>query len=387
VVRLQSLQQSIRRFLQVEAASGIVLLATTAAALAWANGPWSRSYEWLWRAPLGAGVTAHVLINDGMMTLFFLVAGLEIRRELAEGTLAHWRGALLPVVAALGGMVVPALLFVACNRGGPGAAGWGVPMATDIAFAVGVLTLAGRRVPPSLRIFLLALAIIDDVGAIVVIALFYSGSFALAGLAAAAAGVGAVLLLQRVRVERALAYVVPGALVWWGLHRSGIHPTLAGVVLGLLTPTAPGARVATALHPWVAYAIMPLFALANAGVDMRGLRLDGALFGGVVLGLVAGKPLGIVAATALAVRLRLAALPPGMSWRGLGIVGVIGGIGFTMAIFIAGLAFGDEAQLASAKAAVLLASLLAGTLGLGLAALLLRPRPAAALTAAESDPG
>jgi NhaA family Na+:H+ antiporter len=365
------------RFLSVEAASGLGLLAAAALALAWANSPWSATYDRMWHTPVAAGISLHAIVDDGLMTLFFLVAGLEIRCELHDGTLADRRGALLPIAAALGGMVAPALLFVACNHGGSGLAGWGVPMATDIAFAVGVLALAGSRVPAALRAFLLALAIIDDVGAIVVIALFYSHGFAIVGLGIAAAGVGGLLAMQRFGVTRALAYVVPGAVVWWGIRSAGIHPTIAGVVLGLVTPAVAARPVQAALHPWVAYGIMPLFALANAGVDLRGFSLErasvGMLFGGVTLGLVVGKPLGIVAAAAVAVRLRLGALPPAMGWRGLVVVGVIAGIGFTMAIFIAGLAFADDALLSTAKAGVLLSSLLAGVLGLVLVRLLLPP--------------
>jgi NhaA family Na+:H+ antiporter len=377
----ERLLRRLDRFLAVEAASGVVLLAAAALAVGWASSPWSGGYERLWRLPFEPHLTLRALIDDGLMTLFFLVAGLEIRDELHEGTLAHRKSAILPVAAALGGMLAPALLFAAFNGHGEAARGWGVPMATDIAFAVGVLALAGKRVPSALRLFLLALAIIDDLGAIVVIALFYSQALSWLGLGLAAGGVLGVLALRRLRVGHPLVYLAPGAIVWWGFHLAGIHPTIAGVVLGLLMPATASGPVQTALHPWVAYAIMPLFALANAGVDLRhwSWHDPGAatLFGGVLVGLVAGKPLGILAACWVTIRLGWGVLPPGLSWRGLAIAGVIAGIGFTMAIFIAGLAFGDDPLLGTAKAAVLLSSLVAGGLGLGLAMLLL-PRPGGA---------
>ena len=373
--------------------SGVALLATAALALAWANSPWAGAYEALWQLQLGLGVAqylpAHDLrfwVNDGLMSVFFLVVGLEIRREMHDGALSDPRVATLPIIAATGGVVVPALLYVLINSHPAARRGWAIPTATDIAFAVGVLSLIGRGIPPALRLLLLTLAIIDDIAAIVVIAFFYSSGIAAGGLLIAAAGVLGVLLLQWLGVQPAPAYVLPAAVVWFGMLRAGVHPALAGVLLGLLTPATsafgrlprdPGARRAGAppvesvearLHPWVAFGIMPLFALANAGVSLQGLDLSGAaplaVGAGIVSGLVLGKPIGIVLASIAAVRLKLCVLPAGVHWRHVVLVGLLGGIGFTMSIFIANLAFEDPRLLAAAKFAVLVASVLAATLGL-----------------------
>jgi NhaA family Na+:H+ antiporter len=291
--------------------------------------------------------------------------------------------ATLPVVAALGGVAAPALIYLLCNGTAPTLRGWAIPTATDIAFALGVLSLL-KGIPPGLRLLLLTLAIVDDVVAILIIASFYSDGLALAGLGVAAAGVALVLLLQRLAVSRAPAYVLPGALVWLGMLRMGIHPTLAGVVLGLLTPAtvvfgrpqrpgaqsageAPAIRVAATLHPWVAFGIMPLFALANAGITLHDLSFAGGATRGIALGiiggLVLGKPLGIVLTTLAAVRSSLCALPEGVRWRHVVLLGCLGGIGFTMSIFIADLAFEGTPLLDAAKFAVLLASALAAAVG------------------------
>ncbi|RYE88269.1 MAG: Na+/H+ antiporter NhaA, partial [Myxococcales bacterium] len=243
---VRELLRPVERFLRIEAASGILLLLASLAALGWANSPWAASYAHLWHTPVAlqiggwrASADVHFLVNDVLMVLFFFSVGLEIRREMHEGELADVRRAALPIVAAVGGMAAPALLFWLCNRGLPSQGGWGIPTATDIAFAVGVLALLGKRVPPALRILLLALAIIDDIGAILIIAVFYSSGLSPGGLAVAAVGVAGVLLWQRIGVRNAWAYVVPGFVVWLGCLRGGIHPTLAGVVLGLLTPVRP----------------------------------------------------------------------------------------------------------------------------------------------------
>jgi len=381
------------RFVSVEAMSAVVLLAAAALALAWANSPWRAAYEGLWHLELSLGVAEflpahdlHFWVNDGLMSVFFLVVGLEIRREMHDGALSDPRVATLPIIAAAGGVVIPALLYALINTDPAARRGWAIPTATDIAFAVGVLSLIGRKVPPALRLLLLTLAIIDDIAAIVVIALVYSGGIALAGLLVVAAGVLGVLLLQWLGVQRALAYVLPGALLWFGMLRAGLHPTLAGVLLGLLTPVTsafgraprdPGARrvtespvvrVEAMLHPWVAFGVMPLFALANAGVSLKGLDLSAAaplaVSAGVVSGLVLGKPIGIVLASIAAVRLGLCALPAGVRWSHMVLLGLLGGIGFTMSIFIANLAFDNPALLAAAKFAVLVGSALAATLGL-----------------------
>jgi NhaA family Na+:H+ antiporter len=462
-----------RRFAATEAAGGLVLLACTAVALAWANSPWAESYHHVWETRLAVtvggrtvGATLHHLINDGLMAVFFFLVGLEIKREVLVGALASARRAALPVAAALGGMVVPAALYALVNTGGPGAAGWGVPMATDIAFALGVLALLGDRVPVTLKVFLAALAIADDIGAVLVIAAFYSG-----GVDWGALGLAGVLLLasagaNAAGVRRPWAYALLGLPLWGAVLASGVHATVAGVLLAFtipvrtrvdeshflaaarralddfdqaLGPPAPGPnrlaravltnaasqealhcleelteaaqpplhRLEHGLHGVVAFGIMPLFALANAGVtlatDAPGGAGGGALasFGqalatpvaiGVALGLVIGKPLGITLGAWLAVRLGVAELPPGVGWRPVHGVSWLGGIGFTMALFVAGLAFrGPEGVplLAEAKLGVLLASLAAGLVGWlllrgPLAASAAAGAPAAARTPAEA---
>lgn len=381
------------RFINVEAMSGVALLAAAAIALAWANSPWAGAYEALWHLKLSLGAAEflaprdlHFWVNDGLMSVFFLVVGLEIRREMHDGALSDPRVATLPIVAAVGGVVIPALLYVLFNTDPAARRGWAIPTATDIAFAVGVLSLIGKQVPPALRMLLLTLAIIDDIVAILVIAFVYSSGIAVGGLLIVAAGVLGVLLLQWLGVQAALAYVLPGAVVWFGMLRAGMHPTLAGVLLGLLTPAtsafgraqrdpgrrrpteSPVVRVEAMLHPWVAFGVMPLFALANAGVSLQGLDLSAAaplaVGAGIVSGLVLGKPIGIVLASIAAVRLGLCALPEGVRWTHMVLIGLLGGIGFTMSIFIANLAFDDPGLLAAAKFAVLVASALAATLGL-----------------------
>ena len=417
------LVRPVEKFLHVEASSGILLLITAVIALVWANSPWASTYEHLLHTPISLGFgehvftkTVHFWINEILMVLFFFVVGLEVRRELFEGELSTPRRAALPVAAALGGILVPTAIYLSLNAGSSAIHGWGVPMATDIAFAVGVLALLGRRVPAALRVLLLALAIIDDIGAILVIALFYSSGIAVIGFAIVGLGIVIVVVMQRVGLRNPFLYVAPGFLVWAGILHAGIHPTIAGVILGLLTPAVswfgqagflaetdraldslrskaasledprkflpelkriniarreavpPVTRIEAALHPWVAFGIMPLFALANAGVALGGLSDElSAATGialGVGLGLVVGKPLGIVAFSWLAVRLGLASLPRGSSWAGVLVVGCVAGIGFTMALFISALAFSDASMLAVAKITVLIASAIAGSIGL-----------------------
>lgn len=420
----RALASPLQRILAVEAASGLALLAATAAALVWANA-WGASYEALWHAPIGVQLgpwsfarPLHFWINDGLMTGFFFLVGLEIRRETFEGELASLHQAALPLAAALGGMLAPAAIFAALNAGRSTAGGWAIPMATDIAFAVGVLTLLGARVPQAWRVLLLALAVIDDIGAILVIAVFYSGGLAPAGLGLTALGIAGVLVLRAAGVRAPLLYIVPGGAVWAGLLVTGVHPTLAGVGLGLLTPirpwfgpsrfaettqahleprpredraqllarlavieearreaVSPAERLIHALHPWVAFGIMPLFALANAGVVLGGaeLRGDGAwLFAGIVAGLALGKPLGIAAASLAASRTGIAARSEELTRRGLVLVGVVGGIGFTMSLFIAQLAFPPGPLLATAKLAILVGSGAAMVIGLAAGPLLAR---------------
>ncbi|MCQ4163916.1 Na+/H+ antiporter NhaA [Tahibacter harae] len=420
---------TVERFLHIEAVSGIVLVVAAVIALAWANSPYAASYEALWHTPLSVGIgnfvfsqSLHFWINDALMAVFFLVVGMEIRREMHEGALSDLRQAALPVGAAVGGVIAPALIYSALNSPPSQQLGWAVPTATDIAFAVGVLALLGRAVPSGIRVFLLALAIIDDIIAILIIALFYSSGLDFTGFAIAALGIVLVLGLQRIGIGSAFGYVLPGALLWIGLLKAGIHPTLAGVVLGLLTPVRstpmrekprevvtrvaqdlsqdedyraeqlakparqlrlaqrelvpPVVRVQMALHPWVAFLIMPLFALANAGVSLGGLELDAAgpqhVLIGVALALVVGKPLGVVAVSALMVRLGLGRLPPGVSWSGIVLVGLLAGIGFTMAIFIALLAFKDAQLLSAAKLGVLVGSLVAAVIGVAWGMVFLR---------------
>ena len=406
--------QTLERFLHIEAVSGGVLIAAAVIALIWANSPFAQSYHDLWHVPITIGVgslsttqTLHFVINEGLMTIFFLLAGLEIRRELHEGALSNLRAAALPIVAAFGGVVAPAAIYLALNWS-THRAGWAVPIATDIAFAVGVLALLGRAIPGGVRILLLALAIIDDVIAVLVIALAFSQDLQPSGAVVAVAAIAIVFAFRRLGIRSAFAYILPGMLLWFGLWRLGVHPTLAGVILGLLTPALPLAdrsradkvlrhlehatarakrdgvaheevvssvdelqlaqrnlvppvvSVEGALHGWVAYGIMPLFALANAGVSFAGQSVGGessaTLAWGIGLGLLLGKPLGILGASAVTIRLGWCTLPDDVGWRGLVLIAFLGAIGFTMSIFIAALAFADETLLASAKLAVLAAS-------------------------------
>ncbi len=372
------------RFARIEAASGILLLIAAVIALTWANSPFEHSYHALWHTPLGIRLgdlefsqPLHFWINDGLMTLFFLVVGMEIRREIHDGALSTMRQASMPLVAAMGGVIAPALIFITLNHEPAQLRGWAVPTATDIAFAVGVLALLGRSIPANVRIFLLALAIIDDVIAVLIIALFYSGGIDITGVAVAALGMLVVVLFQRSGVVSALPYCIPGIITWAGLLISGAHPALAGVVLGLMTPViapvnrdlpAPVTRVQQALHPWAAFLIMPLFALANAGVGIAGTDLAAtgslAVLSGVAIALVIGKPLGVFAASWLMVRSGLGRLPVGVTWAGILLIGLLGGIGFTMSVFIAMLAFDDATLLAAAKLGILLGSAVAALLGL-----------------------
>jgi NhaA family Na+:H+ antiporter len=405
------------------------LLVSAAVALLWANSAWSAAYAHLWHTPIGVRIGDFEIqrplewfVNDGLMVVFFFVVGLEIRREIQKGELSELRRAALPAIAALGGMVAPALVYLAIAGGAATRRGWGVPMATDIAFALGVLALLGRRVPAALRVLLLALAVIDDLGAIVVIALFYSGGVSWGGLGIAALGLASIFVMQFVGIRNKVAYVFPGLVVWAGVYAAGIHPTIAGVVVGLVTPTrawlgpdgfaegvgaevhrisaaqslsthelagalkhvdvarreamSPAESLIETLHPWVAFAIMPLFAFANAGVSLQGVTLEGAnthIALGVALGLVLGKPLGVVFACVLALRLRIATLPRGLGVRHLLVLGVVAGIGFTMALFVAQLAFRDAAQLGAAKLGVLGASCTAAILTVVIARIALRP--------------
>ena len=415
---IRRLTRPIQRFLEIESASGIVLAACTIAALALANSPAADWFRHLWDVPLRVGAgrftldePLHFWVNDALMTLFFFVVGLEIKRELADGELDSPKKAALPVIAALGGMLVPAGVYLAFLGGRPGERGWGIPMATDIAFVVGVLAVFGKRVPPGLKVFLLSLAIADDVGAILVIAAVYSGSPDWQAMATAGVLLAGVYALNRLGVRAVGVYVVVGAAVWLATLKSGIHPTIAGVVLGLLTPTgvwvgrtalrlasadlaaklrndedeeitphdlgllrfaaresvSPVERLEFALHPWVAFVAMPVFALANAGVAISPDALADPVAGAVACGLVLGKPVGIVGFSYLAVRTGLAKRPTGVNWKHLAAAGCLGGIGFTMSLFVAGLAFPPPGpHLDAAKVGILLGSSVSALLGSGL---------------------
>ena len=411
--------QALVQFFQIEAASGILLLFCTVVSLALANSPWSSAFADFWQTYLGVTVAGFELkkplllwINDGLMTIFFFVVGLEIKRELVAGELRDARKAALPVAAALGGMIAPALVYLAWQQGQAGERGWGIPMATDIAFVVGFLALLGNRVPAGLKIVLLSLAIVDDIGSILVIALFYSSGISSQALGVAALGLAATIVLRYAGMRSVGVYVVVGAAIWLAVLKSGVHPTVAGVLLGLLTPAyawlpdrtflnvandalarlrgekgeleeedrlrliatlrmasreavSPLERLETALHPWVAYFIMPLFALANAGVPLQLGALSDPVALAVASGLVVGKPLGIVLCSWLAVQAGLARLPAGMNWKVLLGGGFLAGIGFTMSLFIAGLAL-EGSLLAAGKIGTLLGSVISAMVGVSL---------------------
>lgn len=370
----------VREFLQTEAASGAVLLVATAVAVVWANSGWQDAYHRLVSHEVAVGFAPSLSldlthwVNDGLMTFFFLVVGVEIKRELVAGELRDRRAAALPMVAALGGMVVPALLYVALTVGSGHAHGWGIPMATDIAFALSVLALVGRRIPGSLRVFLLTLAIVDDVGAIVVIAVVYNNGIDVGWLLGGAAAVAAVALLRRAGVRTYVPFVGLGVALWLCLFESGVHATLAGVVMGLLTPAVARTgeraplteRIEHALHPWSSFLIVPLFAFANAGItiDHRTFTTEGRVLPAVVVGLVVGKPLGISLFSWVATRTGVGRLPAGVRLGQLMALSALGGIGFTVSLFVADLAF-EEAPttLATAKLAILIASTLAAIIG------------------------
>ncbi|MEO8456979.1 MAG: Na+/H+ antiporter NhaA [Chloroflexota bacterium] len=384
--------EPVQAFIQTEAFGGFVLIAAAALAIVWANA-WDSSYTDVFTANLHLNLRIvnspedlRGWINDGLMTFFFLIVGLEIKRELLHGELRGREKALLPCVSAVGGMILPALVFTAVNLGGTGAHGWGVPMATDIAFALGVLALLGKRIPSELRVFLLALAIVDDIGAILVIAVFYSSDLDFAALGIALALLALVFALTRLRVRPFALYAIIGVAAWAAMHESGVHATLAGVALGLLAPIEPMTpdgespleRLESALHPWTSYAIIPLFALANAGIVLNSGVVNDASTSRVTLGIAAGlligKPLGIFAFAYAAVRLGMASLPRNVDWPEIFGVGVIGGVGFTVALFINGLAFDAPSQIEDGKIGIFGASLIAGVVGF-LLLRAIRPHP------------
>ncbi len=422
------LKSDIGEFLRLEVAGAVVLLVAAITALVISNSPLHESFEALWHTEIGIEAGAWHFsqsllhwIDDGLMAFFFLVVGLEIKRELLVGELSSPRKAALPIVAALGGMLLPAGLYLALNASGEGARGWAVPMATDIAFALGVLALLGKRIPTSLKVFITALAIADDIGAVLVVALFYTSGIEWGWVATAGGLLVVLLAFNRARLDSPIPYVLVGGVLWFAFLNSGIHATIAGVLLAFAIPTrsrlmplefveyarskldeieeyeVPGAhvleddrqqerafelrtaarfsaaplqRLEHALHPFTSFVVLPLFALANAGVRFVDHDLGGILGQpvtlGILLGLIVGKPVGVLCATWLAVRLGAADLPTGLGWNHIIGGGTLAGIGFTMSLFVAGLAFGGNELLAEAKLAILLTSLLAGGLGYAL---------------------
>jgi Na+:H+ antiporter, NhaA family len=421
-------------FLRVEAAGGIILLVAALVALAWANSSWAASYEALWSTQVGITVGDFALVgdlghwvDDGLMAIFFFVVGLEIKYELVSGELREPRTAALPILAAFGGMVVPAAVYLALNAGGPGVHGWGVPMATDIAFALGVLALLGDRVPASARLFVLTLAIVDDIGAITVIAVFYTSDLSLGWLTVAVGLLVCVVALRRLRVWSISVYLLLGLAVWLATYQSGVHATIAGVAMGLLTPAKPlldqrtarelvrervpdqldatelsryrfllgetvpvAERLERALHPWSSYVVLPIFALANAGIVLRGGVVGEALSSrvtvGVLLGLLVGKFVGVAGTSWLVVRWRIGRLPAGTGPLTMAGLAAVAGLGFTVSLFITGLAFDPGSALVDeSKVGVLLGSLVAA----GAAAVLLTvdARRRARRTASEASAG
>lgn len=376
----------LQRFFSNEASGGIILIIAAALAMLLANmGSTSGLYHSFLETPVQLKVGALEInknmllwINDALMAVFFLLIGLEVKRELIVGSLASRRQAIFPVIAALGGMVVPALVYLAFNFQDPiTREGWAIPAATDIAFALGVLALLGSRVPASLKIFLMALAIIDDLGAIVIIALFYTSDLSLLSLGVAAAAIAALAILNLTGVRRTGIYILVGVILWTAVLKSGVHATLAGVIVGFFIPLkeqngkSPAVQLEHVLHPWVAYLILPLFAFANAGVSLQGVTIEGLtslLPLGIIAGLFIGKPLGISLFCWLALKMKWATLPAGTTFKQIMAVGVLCGIGFTMSIFIASLAFGnvDPAMINWAKLGILIGSVLSAVVGYGL---------------------
>lgn len=405
-VLARGVARPVARFLRIEAAGGVLMIVGTIVALVWFNVA-AESYEAFWRTPIDLAIgnghldlSLHEWVNDGLMALFFFVAGMEIKREMVSGELRDPRAAALPIIAALGGMLVPAAIYWSFNAGGPGARGWGIPMATDIAFAVGVVSLLGRRVPVQLKLFLLTLAVADDLGGIAVIAIFYAQGISFAWLAAVAALFGVMVVLRRARVWWFPAYVVLGVAAWYCMLRSGVHATVAGVIAGFLTPTFAlhddplphGAidpaemtagevrratfllkervpvneRLTDLLHPWTGYVIIPIFAMANAAIPLGGGALRAAsnssITVGVALGLLLGKTIGVFSASMLAIKVGVAKRPRGATNLQFVGIAMAAGIGFTVAMFVTGISFSDVALQEQAKVGIFAASLGAAVL-------------------------
>lgn len=421
---IEKLTYPIQQFLHKEASGGILLIIATVIALIWANSPFAESYHHLWHTYVsinigntGLNYSLHHWINDGLMVIFFFVVGLEIKRELLVGELSSAKKAALPIAAALGGMIFPALIYIIFNFGSEGSTGWGIPMATDIAFVVGILALLGNRVPLSLKIFILALAIVDDIGAVLVIAIFYTSDISLISLAIAVVLLVVLIVMNRIGVRNLLIYTIVGVALWLAFLKSGVHATVAGVLLAFTIPASsrintkkftdetnqlvkdfdsagdhgenvltnserlsivdeienncekiltPLQRFEHSLHPWVSFLIMPVFALANAGVTIgSGLTtaITHSVSIGIILGLFLGKQIGIFLFSFAAVKLKIASVPEGVSWKKIYSAAILAGIGFTMSLFIANLAFGNPELLDTAKVGILSGSLLSGIIG------------------------
>jgi len=386
---LQPVRSLFTRFFQLEAASGLLLIAAAVLALIINNSPLSYLYNGLLDVPVAVQVGALNIakplllwINDGLMALFFLLIGLEVKREVVDGHLSKPSQVILPATAAVGGMVVPALIYWFINHDNPAAvAGWAIPTATDIAFALGVLALLGKRIPVSLKLFLMTLAIIDDLGAIIVIALFYSGTLSSVSLLLAAACLVVLVAMNRLGVVKLGPYMIVGLILWVCVLKSGVHATLAGVALALCIPlrtrnaeSSPLLALEHALHPWVAYAILPLFAFANAGVSLTGMTLDSFTHPvpmGITVGLLLGKTVGVFGLTWVAVKLRLAALPAGAGWGQILGVAILCGIGFTMSLFVGSLAFapGSSEYAGMDRMGILTGSFFAAVIGYAVTAM------------------
>ncbi|WP_025996555.1 Na+/H+ antiporter NhaA [Pseudomonas viridiflava] len=388
------MRNTITRFFQLEAAGGLLLIAAAALALIINNSPLSWLYNAFLETPVEARIGAlHIAkplllwINDGLMALFFLVIGLEVKREVLEGHLSKPSQIVLPGAAAIGGMVVPALIYIALNTGNAEALnGWAIPMATDIAFALGVLALLGKRVPVSLKLFLMTLAIIDDLGAIIVIALVYSGELSQLSLILAAVSIIALIAMNRSGVSRLAPYLLVGLVLWVCVLKSGVHATLAGVVLAFCIPLRTSSKASPlltlehGLHPWVAYGILPLFAFANAGVSLAGVTMDSFTHSvplGIAAGLLLGKTLGVFGLTWLAVKTRMASLPKEANWGHVLGVSILCGIGFTMSLFVGSLAFepGVSAYAGEDRMGILTGSILSAIIGYGVMVIACKATP------------
>lgn len=377
----------IQRFMALEVASGMLLLVVAILSIIWANSPFKELYQAIIHLPITLRIgnivldhPLHYWVNDALMVIFFFVVGLEIKREIVHGELSSPKRAALPLVAAVGGMIVPAIIYAFFNVPGPAAKGWGIPMATDIAFAVGVVALMSRKVPYALKIFLLALAIVDDLGAVLVIAFFYTADLHSQAIALAFATAMIILFFRSAGVNSYIPYIIGGIFFWFFVLQSGVHATIAGVILGLMTPASPLSpehtqtpleEIVHALHPFVTYVIMPVFAFCNAGVEISTIgsfsqMISHPVFLGVSLGLLIGKPIGIFTACWVSVKLRFAELPRAVNWLQILSMGIVGGVGFTMALFVDELSLGGTEYEVFSKVGILLGSAAAAILGLAL---------------------